>query len=228
MIRRPNWLTLPLMIAAVLLLFSACHSRVEPPSSLPPSVTLNRVLVLPFMDMYSVYGDNVTYTCPLCGHTSITGEVAEGADAYLTRRLHGAMGARDQFELIPPGQAKGVQSTLLLPDQGQPSELELVLETGRQLSADAVLMGRVYRFQERRGNDYSADSPASVSFDILLIYVEDGRILWRGSFEEAQQPLSDNLYTIDNFFKRKARWLTAEELADDGLQEVMATFPRPR
>ncbi len=225
--RRPNWMTLPLMVAAVFFLLTACHSRVEPPGSLPPSVQLKRVLVIPFMDMYSIYGEDVTYTCPLCGHTSITGEVAEGADDYLTRRLHGVMEARRRFELIPPGQALGVQSTLLSPDSGQPSELDLVLETGRQLSADAVLMGRVYRFRERLGSGYSADSPASVSFDIVLIYVEDGRVLWRGRFEETQQPLSENLYSIDNFFKRKARWLTAEELADDGLQEMLATFPKP-
>ncbi len=116
---------------------------------------------------------------------------------------------------------------LLSPDRGQPSELELVLETGRQLSADAVLMGRVYRFRERLGSAYSADSPASVSFDVLLISMEDGRVLWHGRFEETQQPLSENLFTINSFFKRKARWLTAEELADDGLREVLTTFPKP-
>lgn len=224
--KRPNRIILPLAVAA-LLLISSCHSRVEPPGSLPPSVTLKRVLVAPFMDMYSVYGDNVTYSCSLCGHTYITGQVSEGADDYMTDRLFSSMKALNRFDLIPPGKAQGVQSTLLSRDRGQPSELNLILETGRQLSADAVLAGRVFRFRERLGSGYSADSPASVSFDILLIHVKDGRILWHGNFEETQQPLSENLLTINSFFKRKARWLTAEELADDGLQDVLATFPEP-
>ncbi len=225
--KRPNWMTLPLMVGAAFILLSACHSRVERLGSLPPTVKLKRVLVVPFMDMYSVYGENISYICPMRGHTSIIGEVVEGADDYMTNRLHGAMKDQQRFDLIPPGQARGVQSSLLAPEQGQLSELDLVLETGRRLSADAVLVGRVYRFQERLGSGYSADLPASVSFDILLIYVEDGRVLWHGRFEETQQPLSENLLTINSFFKRKARWLTAEELADDGLREVLTTFPKP-
>ncbi|MCP4692605.1 MAG: hypothetical protein GY859_31480 [Desulfobacterales bacterium] len=226
--RTPNRMTIPFMVAAALFLFSACHSRVEPVAgTLPPSVELKRVLVTPFMDMSSVYGENTTYTCPLCGHTSLIGKVSEDADEYMTRRVYAAMEKRKQFELIPPGRAQGVQSTLLAPDQGQPSELDLAIESGRQLLADAVLMGRLYTFRERLGSGYSAESPASVSFDILLIHVKDGQVLWHGSFEETQQPLSENLYTINNFFKRKARWLTARELADDGLEDVITTFPAP-
>ncbi len=101
--RRPNWMTLPLMVVAAVSLLSACHSKVEPAGSLPPSVQLNRVLVVPFMDMHSVYGENVAYTCPLYGQTSIIGKVAEGADGYMTRLLYGAMEAQQRFDLTPPG-----------------------------------------------------------------------------------------------------------------------------
>ncbi len=88
MYKTTNRMTLSVMIAASLFLFSACHSpRVEPVKTLPPSVQLKRILVTPFMDMYSVYGENVAYTCPVRGYTRVIGVVADEADDYMSRRV---------------------------------------------------------------------------------------------------------------------------------------------
>jgi len=107
-------------------------------------------------------------------------------------------------------------------------DLDTVLNIGRQLGADAMLLGRVYRFRERDGDAISVQTPAAVTFDLLMIYVPDGRLLWEGNFSESQQPLSENLFNFREFMDRKGRWLTSRELAAGGLEQVMASFPDAR
>jgi hypothetical protein len=69
------------------------------------------------------------------------------------------------------------------------------------------------------------DKPASVAFDLHLVRVRDGRVAWTGKFDETQRPLSDNLLKIGTFFKRGAKWLTAEELASAGMGETLTALP---
>jgi hypothetical protein len=57
--------------------------------------------------------------------------------------------------------------------------------------------------------------------------VLDGRTIWDGSFDETQQPLFENLFNLSAFFKRKGKWITAEELAFSGLEKVLETLPQP-
>jgi hypothetical protein len=38
--------------------------------------------------------------------------------------------------------------------------------------------------------------------------------------------LSENLGGIGNFFRRGGRWVTAEELASEALEDIFEDFPR--
>jgi hypothetical protein len=105
------------------------------------------------------------------------------------------------------------------------SEKYLWIETGRNLGADAVIIGHLYRFRERIGTQYSVEIPASVAFDIHLIDVKDGRLLWSGNFDETQQSLFEDLYQLGTFLRRRGRWITAKELAVSGLEGILDTFP---
>ena len=101
-----------------------------------------------------------------------------------------------------------------------------LLEAGRNAQADAVLKGYIYRFIQRRGGPYAAGSPASVAFSLHLVGVAGGSDLWHGYVDETQTALSDNLFTLKAFINRKGRWITAEELARSGLENIMETFPQ--
>lgn len=89
-----------------------------------------------------------------------------------------------------------------------------------------VLLGRMERFEERIGSGWSVNRPASVAFKVLLMETSTGRVIWRGSFDEAQQPLSENLFTLKRFVMRKARWVTAGELAESGFRSLVAAMVR--
>ena len=89
-----------------------------------------------------------------------------------------------------------------------------------------TLVGFVYRFRERVGKGFSAESPASVAFDLNLIRVMDGRTVWSANFDETQQSLGQNLFQLGTFLTRGGRWITAEDMATDGLDKIMEKFPR--
>jgi len=184
-----------------------------------------KILIFPFKNMAAVYGENVNSRCPICGKVFMTGEVAEDADNMLAEQLFILLKDRKDIQLIPASQSQGVISDLLSEDQKSLSERDLLVETGRVLKADWVLSGYIFRFRERVGGKYSVDLPASVAFDMHLIRVADGRLLWNEHFDETQRPLSENLFQLGSFLQRKARWITANEMAVSGLKDILKTFP---
>ena len=186
---------------------------------------INKILILPIEDMSVIYGANKDVRCPVCGKVFTTGKINKGAADMLTEHLSMLLNQRKDIQLIPSSYAQGVMSDLLAGSKKEINEKDLAIETGRTLHADAVIVGFLYRFQDRIGTEYSVDLPASVAFDIHLIRVKDGRVLWSGHFDETQRPLSDNLFKLGTFLQRKARWITAKEMAISGLENMLKTFP---
>jgi len=125
---------------------------------------------------------------------------------------------------LGPGMATGIRARIISSDIGI-SRKRLLVEMGRQIDADAVVSGVVYRFRQRVGSKFGVDSPASVGFGIHFVRCSDGRLIWSDHFDETQRDLSENLFRLPSFIKRGGHWLTAEQLAAHGLREIMADFP---
>ncbi len=213
-----------IITVVVLLLLTACRTNVVVTQSSDTPFSMEKLLILPVRDMSAVYGAGESVRCPVGGSVVMTGEVAEGATEFLSDSLYSALKSKGDFELVPPGQAQGVLSNLLYGDAGTLSERALLVETGQALNADAVLAGYIFRFRERIGTRYAVKSPASVAFDIHLIRVADGRVLWSGQFNETQKSLSENFLRLEIFLKRKASWITAREMAQAGLEDILQSF----
>ena len=96
---------------------------------------------------------------------------------------------------------------------------------GRELNADFVMVCHLFRFEERVGSSIGVEKPASVAFDLHLFRIRDGARVWDGAFDETQKALFDNLLRAGSFFKEGAKWLTAEELAAVGMDEVLKKLP---
>ena len=214
-----------IFLLAVILILPGCGKDVVVKEDVLPTSGKEKILIFPFKNMSEVYGENVNTRCPICGKVFMTGKVAEDADNMLTEQLFVLMKDRRDIELLSASQSQGVVSDLLSENKKRLSERDLLIETGRALKADWVLSGYIFRFRERVGGKYSVDLPASVAFDIHLIRVADGRLLWSNHFDETQQPLSENLFKLGSFLKRKAKWITANEMAVSGLKNILKTFP---
>ena len=213
-----------LFLGFVLFFSPGCSSRkpVQKPSE---PIELGDVLVMPFQNLHQTCGIDISFRCPFVGTTYEVSEIKEGAVEYLTDNLFARLQQREELSLIDPGQGLGARSTVMSKSSRELSEKELILETARTAGAESVIVGRVFRYRERIGTAYSVESPASVAFDLLLIRVADGQLLWVGRFNETQEALFDNVFRLSLFIKRSGRWLTANELADSGMEEVINSFP---
>jgi len=217
-----------IFFVAALLAFailSGCQSGPTKPAAGRMEMDLKRIAVLPVSNMHAIYGDGVNFRCPLSGRAFIVGAVAPDAEAYLTGQVYSILRRRENVHVISPDRAVGAQSKVLRDSPEAMCGAPELMQIAQSLDADAVLVGRVYRFVQRTGTNYFARSPASVSFSLLLVDARQGNLLWEGHFTETQRSLSENLLKIGAFFKRKMRWLTAEELAVYGIEEVFRSFP---
>jgi hypothetical protein len=219
-------LILILILGFVLNFFSGCASG-QPVQKPSEPIQMGDILVMPFQNLHQTCGIDISFRCPFVGDIYEINRVNEGAGEFLTDNLFSRLQSRKDLTLIEPQQALGARSAVLAKSTGELSEKELVLETARTAGAQSVIVGRIFHYRERVGTAYSVDTPASVAFDILLLRVSDGQLLWIGRFNETQKSLFENLFWISKFINRNARWLTADELAESGLEEVLKSFPDP-
>jgi len=80
----------------------------------------------------------------------------------------------------------------------------------------------VFRFEERRGSGWSVERPASVGFHAHLF--RQGSLIKVFEFNETQQPLSENVLKLGTFLNRGGRWITAGELAKEGIDRAIELF----
>jgi hypothetical protein len=105
---------------------------------------------------------------------------------------------------------------------GPDADLQTVGATvARKLNADAALVGQVRVWQERVGSRLGASPPASVGFEVKAV-ASDGQVLWVGNYYEQQRPMGEDLL---GFIQRKGAFVTAEELAEYGVEELLEKLP---
>jgi hypothetical protein len=202
------------------LLSASCEVGVSIAEQTYPLDGIKKILLVPFKDVASIYGTENNARCPVCGKMFSTGIVKEGSDVMLTRHVVLFIKNNSDINVIYPDQA---QTSDDFKGGNEPitQQINELIKLGRLQDADAVMVGNLYRFRERVGTSYSVVSPASVAFDLHLIGVSSGRLLWTGHVDETQKSLSENLFEIGSFIKRKGEWVSADEIATSGLDDLL-------
>jgi len=185
-----------------------------------------KLVIMPFKDMYQVYGAD-TYRCPFTGRMHMLGVVSAAADDLLTENLLIFIERLERYRPFLADSASGLIAEHLDGQDRISSEMDLLVAAGRDYGADIILAGYLYRFKERIGSNYAAEAPASVAFSLILIDVNTGHLLWARHFNKTQKALSDNLFELSDFIKRKGRWVTAGQMALAGLEEMVLALPEP-
>lgn len=93
-------------------------------------------------------------------------------------------------------------------------------ETAKRLKVDAALIGLVSAYQERVGSRLGANPAATVGFEAKVV-ATDGKVLWVGRYYERQRPMTEDLIG----FLQRWTFVTAGELAEYGVDEVLKEFP---
>lgn len=126
---------------------------------------------------------------------------------------------REGLHILPLGDsAKASVDEPTFPDV-RPSAA--AAEIAKKLKADAAMIGFVSMYQERVGSRLGADPTASVGFEVKVV-AADGQVLWVGNYYERQRPLTEDFM---GFVQRGGGFVTAEELAEYGVDEVLKEFP---
>lgn len=115
--------------------------------------------------------------------------------------------------------AEAAKSHLAESPQGTPEARGAALAT--RLKVDAALIGEVLVYQERVGSRLGANPPASVGFEVKVV-APDGQVLWIGNYYERQRPMTEDFM---GFVQRWGAFVTAEELARYGVDEVLKGLP---
>jgi len=184
---------------------------------------LKQLVVVSFEKLTS--GDaSRTARCPVGGTFFTTCDLPQNADLTVQEYFLGKMEQSGKFTIIAPYQSDLVYQKVKgeNPKAAVTRQLQM---TGKALGADGVVAGYVSCFRERVGYKYSAERPASVTFVVYLIRTSDGEIVWGGVYDKTQQSLSENILQASTFFSRGLKWVTAAELAEEGVEEMLKTFP---
>lgn len=214
-------------IVLMCVILGACGTRTFHPESARQASNIRSILILPFYDVSRFYESNINVRCYLCGQVMTTGPVPDSAVYFMTSQLEALMEKNQAYSIFSSDGSQDLLTGLSGTDTATASHLNLYVNAGKRAGADAVLIGHIFRFKERIGNRASVQTPASVAFDLHLIHVDSRRIVWTANFDQTQRPLSDNLLELGTFIKRGASWVTAEELAQGGLEDIVRRFPQP-
>lgn len=187
---------------------------------------IGKVVVVGFQAALSEGEESNVVRGPLCGTSFEAEPVPADVVRKMTAILFDRLSAAERYELVSPGQARGVYPSVIESDLHVAiSRLEILQDVERTFGADAVLVGHIYRWQEREGSDYAVNRPASVAFDLYLLSSADTKILWKAKFDKTQKSLSENILDLGTFFEGRGRWMTVEKLAVIGLRKILAEMP---
>lgn len=206
----------PVLALLCLALCLSCSRRPTSTADIPRLIAqTHKISVAPF-------------TQPVNPAQLITGQIPDPqgripADALqdLDMRLREALitGTNRQYTFLPARDLP--QSFQLAHSSGQPTGLETWLNYGRRAGCEYLLVPQVLDWHEREGSQAGVTSSAHARLEFFLLDVPKGIVVGRSVFEEKQVGLIDNLLTMPDFVKRKGQWITAEELASDGMAQAI-------
>jgi len=211
------------ILVLTVLIGSSCQIQQVPKEDKPAVPSLDTIVVIGFRPGLPSTKTPGMVRSPISGAVFSAEAVSEEIASGLSDSLFEMLTKQDNQKWVPPREAASAFSSLASSNPMM-TDREIYVQIGKTLSAEGVLGGHVYRWREREGTEYAASRPASVAFDLYLISVGDGAILWKARFDKSQISLSENLFDIQTFLKAKGRWMTSAELAEIGLDEMVEGF----
>lgn len=208
-------LKLAAILGLIFLLFS-CGTSKQP--ELFYDISIKNILVLP-LTSYSTY-EKEFFKVPFRG--VITGKIEPGAEEELNSLLKAKLTTLPyNFKFLSLSEFNNLVTEILSAEETSHQRIIQIL--CERTGTDAILYGKIYRYKEREGTGFSVNEPASVAFGLVLYEGKTGKILWTRVFDETQKPLSENILNLRLY--KKLKWLTAKELASNGIELLLESFP---
>lgn len=150
---------------------------------------------------------------------TIPSKVLTQLDSAMTQELEAS-----RRLALGPSAVRQCSETVLSHQSGSGSAFDRWLAVGRCMDVEWLIIPQVTYWRERDGSDISVREPASVTLALYLLDVKNESFVRRYRFEETQQPLTSNFLETGKFFDRGGKWITALELAREGIAEGLKEF----
>lgn len=211
-----TWTKFLALALCALMLAAACARKPQSTADVPRLISQSyKISVAPF-------------TQPLSPGQMLAGQIPEdqgkapqdaliALDADLRQTLMSK--TRRQYTFLPtphPHADLGVAHA-----SGQPDALDRWVAYGRKYNAQFLLVPQVINWHEREGSQAGVEKSAHARVEFFLLNIRNGDIAARSTFEEKQVGLAENLLTVADFFKRKGQWVSAQQLAGDGIDKAV-------
>ncbi len=181
-----------------------------------------KIAVVPFQVLTDE--SSSTVRCPITGTMARSCRSPEDAAGIVEELFLDKLKTYKQLIIIPSDKTEGIFRRVQA-ESFKARPVDVLREVGKELEADGVVAGYVYCYRERKGYPYSVEKPASVSFEIGLVRVSNGAVAWDGYFDKTQATLMENLFQLSTFMRAGLKWVTVKELAEEGIDGIMETFP---
>ncbi|MBT8338883.1 MAG: hypothetical protein HKP58_14465 [Desulfatitalea sp.] len=166
-----------------------------------------------------------TLSCPMGQICTDDPSILPNAGMTLTRLVDEQLRRRFGGQVVSRTDVKNAEMQLTL-DRAKDTPLAMAAQLGRLLDVEVVVIGMVWRYRDRAKVIGQPQDSASVAFAVYFIESRTGRMLWRGLFDATQQPVLDDLFQARKQLKMGLKWLSANELAAKGVQEIFQKFPQ--
>lgn len=205
--------------AVALLVFSLGCKRKTPPDAAATPPAAKTVAVAPFSNPradFELLAGYLPEDAPA---------VSEGVPGKLDEVFTGILAADSKIRTISPSAVGGCLKTEPREESGgRLGTLKYWQDIGACSGSQYVLVPQVLGWQEREGSAVGTTVPAAVNINFYLLDVKTGGVVKFFHFDEQQRALADNLLEAGKFFERKGRWLTAYELAAEGMRAALREF----
>ena len=210
--------------AAALTLMTGCVRRTAPVAKAPVATdaATSAVAFLGKSFVVAPFSNPSTDADLLSGFLPTSRFVPEMAlprlDAALAEDLAGS-----KQNILPAKMASGcVKSASRGTESGRLATRRFWQNVGNCAGADYVVVPMLINWHERDGSEMGATSPASVNLSLYLVDAHTGAVLKHFHFDETQHSLASNILDARKFVSRNGRWLSAMELAEEGIKQGIA------
>jgi len=147
------------------------------------------------------------------GQKEIDRDVIEKLDSDLAALLR-----QSRQKMVYPEMVEQCMDLVAADTSPQSSAFHFWVQVGKCIPADYILVPFVFEWKERIGGSYGVQEPAAVVMELNLIDLQELQ-LQRFYFDERQFALLEDLSSIGKFFRRGGKWISARQLANEGLEQ---------
>lgn len=103
----------------------------------------------------------------------------------------------------------------------QQAALRTWSQVGRCMGVDVLIVPQILEWRERDGGEMGVATPAGIIMDIFVLDVKNESLISRSRYDETQTSLMGNLLEARKFVRRGGRWVTALDLAREGMEKAI-------